>query len=124
MDGLKVAIVPKLDYAAPAEIRAAIEHRRVIRFSYKGVRLEAEPHLFGAARKTSALILVLWVRGDAGGWRTIRFHDVRDLEVAKETFPGSRPGFDPYSRAISGIDTCIYSRFVRAGRDGGGPAVP
>jgi predicted DNA-binding transcriptional regulator YafY len=115
--------VPKLDYAAPADIRSAIELRRVIRFSYKGARLEAEPHLFGAARKTSALILVLWVCGDRGGWRTVRFHDVRDLEVGRETFPGCRPGFDPYSRAIAGIDTCIYSRYIKAGRERGGPAV-
>lgn len=103
----------KLAYARPAQIRDCIMSRAKIRFTYRGMDLEAEPHLFGHAKRSGALILIAWICG-AEKWLTLRFNEVRGLEVLPETFSGSRPGFDPYHSAVGRLDTCAPPSYARA----------
>lgn len=99
----------KRDYASLPDLRQAIQRRRVIRFTLRGTDLQAEPFLLGSARTTSAMVLVAYILGEGGGWATIRFHEIRDMEVTTETFYAGRAGFNPHDRFIAGIDVCALS---------------
>ncbi len=103
----------KLAYALPSQIRECITHRTKIRFIYRGDRLEAEPHLYGHSKRTGTLVLVAWIC-DAEKWLTLRFNEVRGLEIMPETFSGTRPGFEPYHSTVGWIDTCAPPAYARA----------
>ena len=96
-----------LRYASLDDVRRAIQHRRLLSFSYRKQRVRVEPHLLGNARKTHALILYGWRNAPVEGWEHFRFAEIRDLELLDEQFMNPRADFDPHDRKIAGIDTAV-----------------
>jgi hypothetical protein len=77
-------------------IRSAIEEKRLLRFSYKGLPRIAEPHDYGVRKgKRDTEVFVYQVAGKSHSgrlpaWRHAQIDEISDLEVLDETFPGSR----------------------------------
>jgi hypothetical protein len=75
-------------------IHDAIEHRRVIKFHYKGLPRIAAPHVLGI--KDGRLQVLTWQIGGASSsgtlpdWRTFFLDDLSDLETTNENFAGPR----------------------------------
>jgi predicted DNA-binding transcriptional regulator YafY len=75
-------------------LRAAIEHRRMIRFRYNGQERIVEPHDYGI-HKGSTKLLGYQVAGSGRGrlpnWRWWETARISDLALLDRTFPGGRP---------------------------------
>jgi hypothetical protein len=78
---------------ALASLRFAIQHRRLIQFTYQGVQRIAEPHDYGVSRDRIKL-LAFQVRGQSKSplpdWRLFDVARMERLVVLDETFRGSR----------------------------------
>jgi hypothetical protein len=76
-----------------ASLRFAIQHRRLIQFTYQGVQRVAEPHDYGISRDRIKL-LAFQVRGQSKSplpdWRLFDVARMERLVVLDETFRGSR----------------------------------
>lgn len=76
-------------------LRAAIEARRLVTFTYKGLARVAEPHTVGVFRGNRQL-LAYQTGGQSSSsrlpeWRRFAVDTIRDLRVIDETF-GPRSG--------------------------------
>ena len=73
-----------------ADLREAIRHHRVIRFTYQGRNYEVEPHDLGRHPVTGNYELTAWVRRSRGSvdprWMTFNYWNLRGLEVLPDTF--------------------------------------
>ena len=78
------------NHALMADLRGAIRHYRVIRFTYEGGNYEVEPHEIGRNRVTGTYELTAWVRkGPKDGpptWKTFQYWKMRGLEVMPDKF--------------------------------------
>lgn len=77
------------------QIIKAIRGKRLIEFIYHGLQRIAEPHVFGYLNGIKQL-LVYQIRGQSrsGGlpnWRRVDIHEMSQLGILDETFPGRRP---------------------------------
>jgi hypothetical protein len=98
----------RLEYAAPTEIRSAIRRKKIVSFFLRGIRIEAEPYLYGQAARTGSFVLLYWdLSGDQ--WNMCRLYEMREFRISERPFSLSPPrvGYDPYDRKIAGIDTSI-----------------
>jgi hypothetical protein len=81
-----------IDRVIDAQIRTAIDGKRLIQLTYKGRRRIVEPHDYG--EKTGTVKLFVFQRSKesehAVGWRFLDVSEIRDLLVLEQTFPGSR----------------------------------
>jgi hypothetical protein len=77
-------------YALMADLREAIRHYRVIRFTYEGEKYEVEPQELGRNPVTGNFEVTAWVRnapdGQPSGWRNFHYWKVRGLEVMPDKF--------------------------------------
>ncbi|WP_341407068.1 hypothetical protein [Luteolibacter soli] len=73
-----------------ADLRGAIRHYRVIRFTYDGRKYEAEPHELSRNPVTGTSELKAWVRrSSAGGdsrWMTFHYWSIRAMDVLPDKF--------------------------------------
>ena len=71
----------------------AIKNKRLITFQYQSCERTAEPHDYGIAEGTRKL-LVYQIRGESRtkskGWKLIKEHEISQLQILEETFPGGR----------------------------------
>jgi len=76
--------------ALMADLRGAIRHYRVIRFTYEGRKYEAEPHELGRNPVTGTYEVRTWVRkgpdDDLPGWKTFHYWKMRALDVMPDRF--------------------------------------
>jgi hypothetical protein len=76
-----------------ARLRFAIQHRRLIQFTYRGAQRIAEPHDYGVFRDRIRL-LAFQVRGQSKSplpdWRMFDVARMERLVVLNESFRGSR----------------------------------
>lgn len=79
-----------------ASLRFAIQHRRLIQFTYQGAQRIAEPHDYGVSRDRIKL-LAFQVRGQSKSplpdWPLFEVARMERLVVLDETFRGSRGRF-------------------------------
>lgn len=83
-----------LKYAEMSDLRKAIATRKQIRFVCSGLHYLAEPHAIENSRRTCSFEVVLWILDGPGGpgWKTVRFYQMREMEVLREGFlPRARP---------------------------------
>jgi hypothetical protein len=83
-----------LKYAEMSELREAVASRKQIRFVCSGLHYLAEPHAIENSLRTHSFVVVLWVVDGPGGpgWKTIRFYELREMEVLRDSFaPRPRP---------------------------------
>jgi hypothetical protein len=78
-----------------AQLRLAIEEKRLIQLEYDGALRVAEPHDYGLIAAVPRLLMYQRRKaGDAGkpsrGWRILYISRVKDCIVLDETFPGTR----------------------------------
>jgi hypothetical protein len=77
-------------HALMTDLRGAICHYRVIRFTYEGGTYEVEPQEIGRNPVTGNYELIGWVRrGPEGGhptWKNFHYWKVRGLEVMPDKF--------------------------------------
>jgi hypothetical protein len=75
-------------------LRIAIEHKRMIRFRYRGKDRVVEPHDYGIHNGIVKL-LGFQVGGSSSGrlpnWRWMETTQISDLDLLDQTFPGGRP---------------------------------
>ncbi|QJE95994.1 hypothetical protein [Luteolibacter luteus] len=73
-----------------ADLRGAIRHERVIRFTYEGRNYVVEPHELGRNPVTGTYEFTAWVRSGPYGmlptWKTFHYWKVRGLEVMPDKF--------------------------------------
>lgn len=79
----------------------AISKRLRVSFTYLGRRRTVEPHLCGRTGAGEEMLLAYLVggyslSGSPLGWRNYRLTKVRDVEILKDGFGGTRPGFNPH----------------------------
>ncbi len=76
--------------ASMADLRGAIRHYRVIRFTCEGENYVVEPHELGRNPVTGTFELHAWVRSSPGGgeprWMTFNYWNIRALVVLPDTF--------------------------------------
>jgi len=82
-----------------AQLRFAIAHKRLLRFTYGGVVRVAEPHDYGVCNgQTNVLVFQREKAGRQGdavrGWRWLRTSKIRGCVVLADTFEGSRQEAD------------------------------
>lgn len=99
----------KAPYATLDQIRRAISLRREIEFSRKGECVIAEPYVLGNAIRTGSFVLYCYILGEGGGWKLLRYCEVRDLALSSREF-NPRSDYDGYPREIQVLDTCIPPR--------------
>lgn len=81
--------------ALDADLRFAIQNKRLITISYDGRIRLVEPHDYGI-RAGEAALLAYQVKGTgrdgkpATGWRSLKLSRIQDCRVTDQTFPGSR----------------------------------
>ncbi len=85
-------------------VRATLAHR-LVRFSYRGLRRTAEPHLVGIHEAGEPLLVAFQTggfshTGELPGWRTFVTTEMDAVEVLAEEFPGVRPDFDLGAHAM------------------------
>ena len=91
-------------------IRAAIENKELIEFTYKGFQRIAEPHIYGV-HKGKKQLLVYQVGGNASSgkipdWRKIALDDISNFRVlVGQKFPGPRaiPETHEWDTVISAV---------------------
>ena len=73
---------------------SAIEHRRIIRLSYHDKDRVVEPHDHGILNG-SVQLLGYQIAGSSSrplpNWILMKVHEMADLELLEQTFPGGRP---------------------------------
>jgi hypothetical protein len=78
-----------------AKLRAAIDGRRLIKFSYDGKRRKAEPHDYGIQNAVVKVFCYQLAGGSKAGrlpdWRLLLVSKISELELTDETFNGPRP---------------------------------
>jgi hypothetical protein len=78
------------NHALMADLRGAIRHYRVIRFTYEGGTYVVEPHEIGRNCLTGTHELTAWVRNGPGGkppaWKTFHYWKMRGMEVMPDKF--------------------------------------
>ena len=99
----------KAPYATLDQIRRAISLRREIEFLRSGQYLIAEPYVLGNAVRTGSFVLYCHVLGEGGGWKLLRYCEVRDLGVSSREF-SVRGDYDGYPKEIQVLDTYIPTR--------------
>ena len=99
----------KAPYATLDQIRRAISLRREIEFLRRGEYVVAEPYVLGNAVRTGSFVLYCHVLGDEGGWKLLRYCEVRDLGVSSREFC-VRDDYDGYPKEIQVLDTYIPTR--------------
>lgn len=83
-----------------ADLAAAVRHRRVVTFTYRGLQRRVLPAIVGVLNGVETLH-AFQVGGESrnGGvpqWRNFHLADVAGLAVSDETFDGNPPGYgDP-----------------------------
>lgn len=92
------------NHATMADLRGAIRHYRVIRFTYEGGNYEVEPHELGRNPVTGTYELTAWVRRGPGegppAWRNFHYWKMRGLEVMPDKFLPRR--ISPRTLAFAG----------------------
>ncbi len=84
--------MPPLD----AQIRFAIEHKRLLRLGYLGKNRVVEPHDYGVQKgRTKLFVYQLYEvassrPSQAEGWRMLELSKFESCEVLDVSFPGSR----------------------------------
>ena len=92
----------RLPYASLADLRRAIQRRRLIRFHHRGAEVVTEPHLLGKGNRTGAYYVKCFGTGEE--WTYYRFCEVRGLEETKDAFSPRRDVWDG-ERKIVELDT-------------------
>jgi len=83
-------------------IRLAINRKRIITFTYAGLRRTCEPHVYGTTNGRRQLLC--WQldggskRGGIPEWRRFDISDILNLRVTRDAFPGARPVPYPHSK--------------------------
>jgi hypothetical protein len=71
----------------------AIKNKRLIKFQYQGCERTTEPHDYGVIKGVRS-VLVYQIRGESKtksrGWKHIKEHEISQLQVLEEPFPGGR----------------------------------
>ena len=90
---------PSREQTLDSQLRFAIAHKRLIRFTYESVVRVAEPHDYGI--KDGALKLLAYQRQKAErrdphvrGWRFLDLSKIQDCIVLEESFSGTRETAD------------------------------
>jgi hypothetical protein len=79
-----------------AQIRFAIEHKRLLRLGYLGKVRVVEPHDYGVQKDREKLLVyqryevAVSSRPRTEGWRLLELPKFESCEVLDQTFPGSR----------------------------------
>jgi hypothetical protein len=79
-----------------AQIRFAIEHKRLLRLGYLGKVRVVEPHDYGVQKDREKLLVyqryevAVSSRPGTEGWRLLELPKFESCEVLDQTFPGSR----------------------------------
>lgn len=77
-------------HALMADLRAAIRHSRVIRFTYEGRNYEVEPHDLRRDPVTGIFELTAWVRrhpnGKAPAWAQFQYWKMRGIDLMPDKF--------------------------------------
>ncbi|MDO8267796.1 MAG: hypothetical protein Q7T32_08175 [Moraxellaceae bacterium] len=73
----------------------AIAQKKLVEFNYQGRPRIAEPHVYGITNGVKQL-LGFQVRGHSSrgnlpDWRRFDLHEIIDLRIIEESFPGRRP---------------------------------
>lgn len=75
----------------------AIQTRKVLSFSYDGLRRVVEPHAVGRSRTGNEVLRCFQTKGGhvtpGHEWDFCVFSKIKDLAVTGETFSGERPGY-------------------------------
>jgi hypothetical protein len=75
-------------------LRAAIDERRLVAFTLKGLSRRAEPHDYGILNGAAKLFFYqvggYSQSGRPTGWRWALIHEIQDLRVLDVHFPGPR----------------------------------
>jgi hypothetical protein len=83
--------VPSLDQ----QVRFAIAHKRLLRFTYDGCVRIAEPHDYGIHREVARVLVYQRTKAgasgrDAIGWRLLDISKIADCAVMDAGFSGTR----------------------------------
>ncbi|ABC63667.1 WYL domain-containing protein [Erythrobacter litoralis] len=74
----------------------AIEHRRIVSFTYKEALRIVEPHLVGVNTKGNLALSAFQISGGSGqSFRSFLLEQISGLELTSEEFVGPRPGYNP-----------------------------
>ena len=94
-------------------LREAIEQKRLIRFTYKGMLRIVEPHDYGI-HEGSVKLFGYQVAGVSSeplpNWRWALVTSISDLNLLNRTFPGRRHGFGKTSSMGSDLHPGKASR--------------
>jgi predicted DNA-binding transcriptional regulator YafY len=100
------------DLQTYAQLRSAIEKKRLVQLSYKGARRVVEPHDYGIHGGRERLF-GYQLRSDAPrsdrkveGWRLLDVDKIKELVVLDDTFAGSRA--DPHQQHL--VWDVVYGR--------------
>jgi predicted DNA-binding transcriptional regulator YafY len=88
-------------------VRAAIDKRQRVSFTYDGVEVQADFYLLGHAKKTGAYIVIAWCVSPTWGWQHLRYSMIKDLKPMGSIMV-FRDDFDPYDMRLGTIDTQIF----------------
>ena len=86
-----------------ADVRAAIEQRRLLSFTYGGHPRKVMPAAFGTAKRKRKPVLHAYQveggssSGDVPAWRYFYTDEMTDLRLLDETFAADPPGWAPGS---------------------------
>jgi|SRR5215471_5327746 len=83
------------------QLRFAIAHKRLLRFTYDGATRVAEPHDYGVRKGEDKLLAYQREKAgrktpDARGWRWLDTAKIQDCSVLDDTFDGSRQEADQH----------------------------
>jgi|CXWL01.1.fsa_nt_gi hypothetical protein len=93
----------------------AIENKKLIKFWYEDTTTDfkdwriVEPHLIGQTKyKTANVILSAWflptpiqrMQGHEPDWKTYILDNVKKLQILAETYPATRPGYNPNDKTM------------------------
>src|SRR5262245_16488893 len=88
-----------------ALVAQAIKDRRLLRFYYEpGIRT-VEPHALGVSAEGNTLLRAYQIDGASKSgehinWKLFRLEKMTSFEVAKNSFAGPRPGYNPQDPAM------------------------
>lgn len=89
-------------------IKAGIENKLRLSFSYDGFHRVVEPHAYGVDRKGHEVLRAFQVRGNSesgeyAGWKLLRVNQISGTAVLSGRFAGPRPGYKRGDKAFSTI---------------------
>jgi len=89
-------------------IKAAIQSRELLSFSYDGFSRIVEPHTYGVDTKGNSALRAYQVRGgsESGeyvGWKIFLIGNIRQLSATQQHFPGPRPQYKRSDSAFNSI---------------------